>query len=324
MCDHAGGGERAVVGVAIEDRWPYDSLVSFSDIASEVYGLYREGRFPDALAVVVEARPRHASEDATLTFWEGCLLSVSGNPSGALAALQHGVSRGLWWSETMLGDSDLDQVRVFDGWSDFLEECERRAKRVAGSRPEVFARPPVPPEAGVLVTLHGAHADPAEHARVWEAAAPVEWMVITPVGTVPATVNRWSWPSTTVDSIAGVLDQLPSLDWDRRVVLGGFSQGGRVALSLAERSPRPPEGLVLVAPAVQADALPPVPDVPTFFIVGERDWALPGVEALARVMTERGVPHVLDRRAGMDHVVPEDFGVVLPNALNWLSTTPAV
>ena len=299
--------------------------MSFSDVGAEVFGLYLEGRFADALAVVSGVRDRFQSEDATLTFWEACLLSMNGRPDLALSVLQEGIDRDLWWSETMLTDSDLDAVRLLGSWGEFLHESDDRAMRAAANRPEASVRAPTATEPkGVVVNLHGAQANPAAHAGVWEAAAPGEWAVISPVGTVPATLNRWSWPLATDEAVDAVLGQLPELDWEGRVVLCGFSQGGRVALNLAAGSPSPPNGLILFAPAVRTEAPPSVPEVPTFVHVGDRDWALAGVDSLAQVMTERGTPLHVERIAGFGHAMPEDLRPILERALDWIASAQPV
>jgi pimeloyl-ACP methyl ester carboxylesterase len=170
---------------------------------------------------------------------------------------------------------------------------------------------------GVVVTLHGANADPAWYARVWEAAVPEEWMVMTPVGLVPTTLNRWSWPLDSGESVDAVLGQLPKLAWDERVVLCGYSQGGRVALELAARVPSP-HGLVLIAPAIRTEALPPVPDQPTFAYLGEQDWALAGVDLLAEEMVKRGTPVHVERISGIGHAMPQELAPILEHALDWI------
>jgi len=86
---------------------PYHLLVSFADVGAEVFGLYQESRFADALAVVRGVRDRFPLEDATLTFWEACLLSMDGCPDLALLVLRDGIDRDLWWSETMLADASV-------------------------------------------------------------------------------------------------------------------------------------------------------------------------------------------------------------------------
>ena len=297
--------------------------MAFADVASEVYGLYGDGRFREALGVVAEARKTYVSEDATLTFWQACLLSAGGDADRALAVLETGIRRGLWWSGAMLADADLDSARTRGGWRGLLSECDRRAQQATDNRPSVSVRPSTAgAAAGVLITLHGAGADPAEHAQTWETAAPGDWMVITPVGTVPWTVDRWSWPGDASSSRA-VLDQLPGLDWSHPVVFGGFSQGAGVAASIARNPPGPLTGLLLAAPALPAQVRDSVLTLqcPTYFLVGDEDRGLSAVVDIADAMAAQGIPAVLDQRDGLGHAMPNDFSTTLPDALAWIIST---
>jgi alpha-beta hydrolase superfamily lysophospholipase len=81
-----------------------------------------------------------------------------------------------------------------------------------------------------------------------------------------------------------------------------------------------PHGLILIAPAVRAQALPPIPDVPTVVHVGDQDWAIEGVELLAQVMDQRGTPLRVERIAGFGHAMPEDLPAVVQRGLDWISS----
>ena len=295
--------------------------MSFFGASAAVFRLHEEGRFGDALAVVAGLRDRFPLEDATLTFWEACLMSMDGSPDASLSALQKGLGCGLWWSEAMLADPDLDAVRHLGAWEEFLRESDGRATGAAATRPGPTVRAStVPNPRGMVVTLHGAQANIAAHADQWLAAVPGDWGVISPVGTVPATIGRWSWPVAAAEAVAAVLGQLPGLDWEEPVLICGYSQGGRVAINLAAGAPAPPRGLILFAPAVRVPGLPSAPEVPTFIHIGDRDWSLAGVDALARIMSERGTPVQVERISGLGHAVPEDPAPVLDRALTWFAS----
>ena len=54
--------------------------MGFEAAAQRVFDLYGEGRYEEALKVVERARLDHPEEDGRLSFWEACLLGVSGAP----------------------------------------------------------------------------------------------------------------------------------------------------------------------------------------------------------------------------------------------------
>jgi predicted esterase len=294
--------------------------VTFSDAVADVFVFYDERRYADALAVVARARARFPHEDATLTFWEACLLAMDGSPERALDTLRRGLDRELWWSAATLSDTDLDSVRRLDGWESMLAESDERSVRASSRRPDPMRRPGrTEAVAGVLITLHGANADVAAHWDTWAAAVPESWTVVAPVGSVNAMVDRWSWPMDASDAVDAALGQAPEIDGAPPVVLAGFSQGARVALDVAKAVESPPRGLILFGPALRPDALPPIPDVATFVHVGDRDWALAGVEAVAEELGRRGVPIQVERVPDLGHVIPTDLQTVVGRALAWIT-----
>ena len=295
--------------------------MEFSSLTARVFDLYGQGRYQEALDAVGSARRSHPEQDGRLTFWEGCLLSVSGRPKEALAVLADGLDRGLFWSPRMLEDHDLDAARGEPGWPDLLRRCEAAAADAMSQRPPVRVRPGLTGEAPVLVTLHGAGADPDIHADHWEAATPDEWTVVSPVGLVPHSTFTWGWPHDAGSAEPAALDQIAGVDMPTAPVLGGFSQGAGVAADIGSRQSIPVAGLVLVAPSFvwsdTADAAARL-RVPTYIIVGSEDWGLPQAQELHRLLRDEERPAVLDIREGLGHTLPLDFEETLPRALAWI------
>lgn len=219
--------------------------MDFSSVAREVFALYREGRFQDGYSLVVRARKSLPEQDGRLTFWEACLRAMSGEPDRAVEVLSNGTKRGLWWPEGMLADTDLDSARSQQGWHDIVVVCrEQESARLAG-RPAVQVRGGS--GAGTLIALHGAHADPIDLARQWEAAAPDAWTVITPVGDVPVPEGGWSWSHDEASRTSEVISQIENPSLDTPLLIAGFSAGATLAVELANTELHP-DGLILLAP----------------------------------------------------------------------------
>ncbi len=289
-------------------------------MAQRVFDLYSEGRYEEALRVVEGARPDHPEEDGRLTFWEACLLGVSGAPDEALRVLEAGMERGLWWAPDMLADSDLDAVRELKGWDEVLHRCsELAAEFSATHRPETQHHPAsVDSPAGTVITLHGGGADPAAHADQWRGAVPDAWTVVAPVGTVPVSKGEWGWAHD--GSTDAVLEQIRDLELSPPVVLSGFSQGGGVAAALAWEGAVEASGLVLVCPSLGPLRWDPGSHrrVPTYIIAGDLDRYLPACLELKEGMERGGVPVRLDELPGVGHRVPDDFPRRMRAALEWV------
>lgn len=172
------------------------------------------------------------------------------------------------------------------------------------------ARPPA-----TLILLHGHDDDPAATADLARAMAGTAWNVATPAGPVATGDDRRAWwrsdddgapVDADVDDAVAIVDDLV-----RRhagvtpVVLGGFSQGGALALALALRA-RPPadiDGALAGAFAIGAwlpDLVGLEPDVagaaarplPILIGHGADDEAVPLMlgRSAARLLDRSGVP----------------------------------
>jgi hypothetical protein len=129
--------------------------MDFGAVRQQVVASYGRGEWDDALDLVREARPQFPKRDSILTFWEACLLSLDGQSHAALAVLEEGLGRGLFWDAGILADPDLDAARELEGWVDF----ERRSVAVIESldlkRPGTMVRRADNP-VGTVIALHGA------------------------------------------------------------------------------------------------------------------------------------------------------------------------
>lgn len=216
-------------------------------VADQVYTLYGEGRYSDAISLIGDARQGLPEHDGRLTFWEACLYSVSGNPNQAVSILSEGTSRGLRWPQGMLADSDLDAARQTEGWNEVVAACQEQERARLAERPSTRLREGA--GAGTVIALHGAHADPDAFADQWEAAVPQAWTLVTPVGDLPVPEGGWSWAHDVPSRTSEVIRQTEGVSLDAPLILAGFSAGATLALELAGSELRP-DCLALLAPYV--------------------------------------------------------------------------
>lgn len=172
---------------------------------------------------------------------------------------------------------------------------------------------PVRPPA-TLVFLHGHDDDPDASADLVRSMAGVAWRVVLPPGPVETGGGRRAWWRSDDDgapiegdvlaAVTVVDDVVRTLAGTAPVVLGGFSQGGALALALALRA-RPPGEVDALAGAFAIGAW--LPDLvgletdvdtaaqrrlPVLIAHGEDDEAVPVMlgRSAARLLDRRGVP----------------------------------
>lgn len=286
-----------------------------------VFDLYGEASYDTGLEVIAAARPEHPDQDGRLTFWQACLLGMSGRPQEALEVLEAGLERGLWWAPGVLADSDLDSVRTLPGWAEVVSRGEQAASEMLSLRPDPQVRPATSasPE-GTLVTLHGAGADPIAHAQRWGDATPESWTVITPTGNVPTAPGQWAWPYDL--SLGPLAEHLEGLQLEPPLVLAGWSQGGGMAASMAWMGDLEVNGLLLIGPGLR-DEWDPASHrhVPTYIFIGENDLNLAKCLELRDQMSELGLRVWLDEQPGLGHELPDDLREIVVAALEWLGAS---
>jgi predicted esterase len=291
--------------------------MDFGAVRQQVFASYGRGEWDDALDLVREARPQFPKRDSILTFWEACLLSLDGKPHAALAVLGEGLDRGLFWDAGILADPDLDAARELEGWVDF----ERRSVAVIESldlkRPGTMVRRADDP-VGTVIALHGAGDVPEDFFAEWDAATPVEWTLIVPVGDVPVTDIKWAWPyDLSTDSLVESLEQLTLIP---PIVMSGYSQGARMAAKVAWNGSVKTSGLILSAPTLAPEAWTESQrsPIPLYAVVGTEDLAYEPLLSTSETLKRDSVPVQLDVRQGLGHVPPEDLNQVIADGLAWI------
>ena len=123
------------------------TAADFHALAARVFEAYEDGNYAAALAALNGGRSEHPDRDSDLTFWAACLRARLGETNEALAELQDGIKRGLWWSPGALVDSDLDPVRSTSRWKTILSHCEATAAERLTHRPGPLIASPITAEA---------------------------------------------------------------------------------------------------------------------------------------------------------------------------------
>jgi predicted esterase len=304
--------------------------MTFEELDERVLTLYAEGRYAEALDLLERERTAVAGHPAVAAFYVACLHCVDGSPNIALDTLERGLAAGLWWSPVTLGrESDLAPLRGRAEFGALLRESDRRMRAARVTEPVMRISRPERPSGTLLVVLHGAWSTAADVAPYWEEAAGAGVTVAVPQSPYPVTSDggRFSWPEPGVqEEVSDALSRVKAseaFDPDR-VILAGFSQGGRLAVDMGARGePFPVDGVITVGAGLLPEENPLVPGPgrvapPFWFLTGEHDHGRESVERFHATLTDRGYRSRLDVVAGLGHSFPDDFAQRLPGALEWV------
>jgi pimeloyl-ACP methyl ester carboxylesterase len=309
------------------------SLVAddYQTLSARLFDGYDSGRFTEALELVTQVRAHVPEETSRLVYWTACLRTVSGDPDGGLRALQEGLEEGFWFlPEWLRSDTDLRPLRELPGFRSLVEESERRWRQAqASTQLDLLVVEPSGPSRGVLVALHGGDGRADEPARAWESATEVGLLLAVPQSTQIVAVNGFGWSDRTITErdLAEVYSRVRSQhDADgKRIVVGGFSQGAGVAVTLAiDGTSVPVDGFVAVAPGFHRIGQPRTDlaearrGIRGVIIAGEHDSLRGEAEAVHRNITRNGVACGLVVEPGLGHAYPADFDERLAEAIDFV------
>ena len=289
-------------------------LARYRAVNDAVFRLYDDGDHAEALALIAAHAEDLADWDSELAVLAACLHGRLDDPRSALDALAGAADRGGWWDPRLLAeDDDLAALRDLEGYDDLLalsRDRWRRAHEATDRSGDVVVAHDEP--IGLLVALHGAEEDAGDAAAAWGPVAAAAGLTLLAVRSSQRSSPRYrSWPDP-VRARSEVLEawsRLPAAERHRKVVLAGFSAGGRVALQLAldPQQLQPPVAAVLaVAPAIGPDDLPTGAERRSGAVwVGADDDLLPRVEAARPRLEPAGI--TVEVLPGCGHVVPPDL-----------------
>lgn len=295
----------------------------------EIFALYERKQFEEALE---RARGFVDQFPANASYWIACLLAVTGKPESALDALEDGLAKGGWWPPLMLAmDPDLESIRGSDRFANVAATAESAWKQAFKATPEVHIYPPkVQPSGALLVALHGMPGEAADtFARYWTTACDHGAVVAIPESSQPKSPEGgrcWLDDERTDRDLRLVYDQVVSAHHidPAKVVLCGFSQGARVAItrSLAAK-PFKTSGFIAVAPGIrdhQLDGVLPSADQNArgVFVVGTDDVVLEPVRAFCSEGTKQGFHWQFHEVPDLAHDFPDDFSIRLAEALTFV------
>jgi predicted esterase len=299
---------------------------TLADVRAEVFHLYAARDWAGALALLERVAPHFTTppQIARVAFWRACFLALSNQHDDAIHALEDGLRHGAWWSPQQLrSDPDLAWLQALPAFIAIVAECERRLEAAQPSTQPVRlvaeparADPPMP----LLLALHGYGSNAEETLPYWVGAAQRGWRVAALQSSQLAGIDGYHW----VDEARGLaevkqqvaeLSALYAIDREK-LVIGGFSNGSRLALTAALTPDFhvPLWRVVCVAGGLRGEAFDALdyaalrartlPRITA--IVGANDDQSSLGEQAQRLIAE-GLPVDLQVVPGMGHTYPLDF-----------------
>ncbi len=313
--------------------------MKFAEIRAGMFQRYMAGQYGEALAWVDAHAPEVPEQKPTIFIWQVCLAAVSGQVERALRTLAQAQQEQVWWHpDALRGDPDLAGLqglpefeRLVEGNQALFEQARR------DSRPQ---RQVLTPPAGrpgpypLLLALHGMGGNCASSLESWGDLAEQGWIVAALQSSQAVNTDGYAWDERD-KAMAEVQAHMQALCAEypvdgARIVVGGFSQGGGLALLLVQQGRLPAAGFIAVAPWLpdidELLATPAQPEasaarVPArgVLVLGGKDHNENNMfEKLETLLQQHALPYRRVDYPELGHEYPPDFEQVRDEALGYI------
>jgi predicted esterase len=200
---------------------------------------------------------------------------------------------------------------------------ERFAEIQANARPELLVAPSVQQATTypLLIALHGNGSNARDTSKYWAEITAQGWLLALPQSSQLIGPDEYTWDNREQGSLEirehlATLIRTHAVDRER-IVLGGFSMGGSLAIWLALHQSIKTRGFIALGPSLTAaelEALTTLFDTRTpaglrgYIIVGEEDiWSLETSRKIVELLNAHDVSCQLEILPGLDHSYPPHF-----------------
>lgn len=299
-------------------------------------------RDADALALAVDIAERFPEQAAEGSFLLACAYNRAGHDEQALGTLEVALDRGSCWQEPLLlWSPSLKPLQNGPRFHQILARSKTMMDALEAETAVSLAIFPPQPVATVgppplLLALHGGADIPGEHDAYWAAAGGLGVLVAIPRSSQRRTSDTFWWggPHEPYDrerserDVRAAYDEVgATYEFDAtRVVLGGFSQGAVLAVTLAlQNRPFSVHGFACVGPGIEdLESLRSLMEPAAarglrgWILAGEKERGLDWITRLSHELTSHGVSCQLEIVPGLGHEFPDDFGGRLASGLSFV------
>lgn len=308
----------------------------FTMIQNQVFRHYHDRTFKEALALLdnVQNTVEFPAQMVKVVYWRACILCLLQRPDDAIQALQDGLENGLWWSEGKLrNDTDLQSLQgnlLFDA---VIDACNLRRQQAEASARSLglVSIPALQRDTFPLaMVLHGYDSNAAETLPIWSPLSEHGWLVAALQSSQLVGMDGYQWAdgARTYHDVEVQMQELASSHPITAgcVMIGGFSNGGRAALTLALKENFNVQYVVSVAGALTDDSLAnldwrsihakTLPHI--LLIVGEVDNPVQlRIQEQAHILSSNGLDVSVQIIPALGHRPPDDLPKRVPA---WLSS----
>ncbi len=304
----------------------------FIELQKQIFFLFDQNKLDEALVTVNQAQEKYPKRLDKTSFWKACIYSLQNKTDEAITELKHALEQGVWWNPHLLmGDPDLKALQEIAEFQAILDQCKEIYEKESQSGKvelDVYGNP----NADVSIfSLHMRGMNAKDFAQFWFDQESLEkYYFAFPQSSQVTGSHSYCWDNPEIvkkDIIEAYHRMQEMREGDTsKLILGGGSQGGKVALELFLEGIIPEtSGFILVVPSISK--LEPIEillkenkskNLRGCIITGDQDYCYNNIVELMPMLEAYGVDCKLIVKKGVGHYFPDDFADLVKEAIEYI------
>lgn len=313
---------------------------TYADLNQKMIEHFQAGEFQQALDLIEREGANFPANRPLVDYWRMCSAARSGNNTRVYEVARKLHQDGIWFGEVMWrrtpsfkslqGDADFERLvaesqklQLQDAPADVPVILKHLSKGISRKTP-------------LLIALHGNQATAAGTLPFWVTAVDQGVALALPQSGQAMFKDAFVWDDLPISfsQIKACFETLrKEIEFDAdRVILGGHSMGGFVAIQMALAGEVPVHGLIANGPALPFEDAPEEFEkalvsakergLRTYFIMGDNDDLIEqdAIRTFVDKMKSAGVPCKLQVVPGATHDYNPGYDAALVNALDFINS----
>lgn len=301
-------------------------------LQKEYNGLWEQGKLNEALAKVLEAAKLYPEEDYTIQLDLAALYLELNRHQEAKEILQSAFDQGYWFTKVFI--QPFFQEETFSELTEQWERLREEAEGKATAKSIIITPKDYDPTRSypVFVALHGWGEDAAFFSQYWNSEKITnEYILIFPQSSQIIGYQNYCWDQRELafEEITELIQQAQRedlLDLDQ-VIVGGFSQGGALAMDYALNQEQiPVKGFISLCPPkmeqMELDHLKAAgaeKGMKGVIITGDQDPCIADQREMVKRFEQANFAYQFVIEEGLGHWFPEKLGQYLKDALDFIA-----
>ena len=306
---------------------------NFNEVENEVTRLFKQKKIKEAVSVYESVLKQFPEELPKMTWDLAVLYKMLGKFEKSMDIFEYGLERKITYP-LWPGAELFAPLKPFDRFKKIMETNARlQAEATARTEAEVIVVTPGgysdQKKYPLFIALHGWNGDAKRFQKLWKSAKTgKEYIQAFVQSSQVIAKNAFGWTDFQLGRkditkiYKKVVREYP-VD-TQQVIIGGFSQGGQMALDIAVNNIIPTIGFVALKPGggipddfnLEAVKKAAERGLRGSIITGEKDHALEDQKKMVNMFEQAKLPHQFIINKDQGHWFTRDFSQQLENAIN--------